>query len=66
MSAAQLTLAPPAPALPLDPLELVDVSAGDRGRLYNALDLDSWQRACTEEARRLVLAGSYPAREPSG
>jgi hypothetical protein len=61
MSAAssQLQL-PPGARLPIDPTDLVDVEPIDRGRAYNVIDLDSWQRACVEEARRMVIAGTYP------
>lgn len=58
---AQLTFAPKA-TLPLDPAELTGLVPLDRGKLYNALDLDSWQRACAEEARRRVLSGHYGDR----
>lgn len=49
-------------ALPLRPHELVDVGPLDRGKLYNDLDLDSWQRACVEGALRMVKAGTYESQ----
>ena len=60
MTAAQLA---PAASLPLDPAELLDLEPLERGRLYNLLDLDSWQRGCAEEARRMVAAGTYIQHE---
>lgn len=57
--AAQMAL-PVEAKLPVDPYELLDLEPIERGYFYNEVDLDSWQRACTEEARRMVLAGTYP------
>lgn len=45
--------------LPLDPRALVDLPAIERGEIFNRLDLDSWQRACVEQAVRLIAAGLY-------
>lgn len=60
-AAAQLAM-PVEAKLPLDPFELVDLAAIERGKLYNRLSppLDSWQRQAVEEALRLVVAGAYP------
>lgn len=57
---AQMAL-PVEAKLPIDPFELVDLEALERGHFYNEVDLDSWQRACAEEAIRLLRAGNYPA-----
>jgi hypothetical protein len=64
VKAVPTQLAPPAAKLPLNPEELAELSAHDRAQLYNLVVLDSFQRACAEEARRLVLAGRYPLRPP--
>jgi hypothetical protein len=59
-AAAQLAL-PVTATLPLDPVALATIEpAIRRGAIYRDLDLDSWQIACIEQARRLVLAGTYP------
>jgi hypothetical protein len=50
--------------LPLDPFELVGLEPLERGKLYNLSDLHSEQRACTEEAIRMIERGEYP-REAS-
>jgi hypothetical protein len=55
---AQLSLTPPL-TLPLRPEKTVGLEPLERGRFYNLLDLDSWQRGCIEEACRMVLAGRY-------
>ena len=60
---AQMAL-PVEATLPLDPAALLDLSPKERGRHYAALDLDSWQIACVEEARRRILAGTYPGAMP--
>jgi hypothetical protein len=57
-STEQITFVPAA-KLPLHPKELVALDPSERGAFFNALDLCSFQRACTEEARRMVLAGTY-------
>jgi hypothetical protein len=51
--------------LPLDPRALQEAHLEPlaRGRLYNLLDLDSWQRACVEEALRMVAEGIYRGAE---
>ena len=52
-------------ALPLDPVSLVrlELTPLERGtKIYNRLDLDSWQRAAAEQAIRMVDAGHYPDR----
>lgn len=48
--------------LPLSPFELAaaDMAPIERGKLYNDLDLCSFQRFCVEEALRLVASGEYP------
>jgi hypothetical protein len=61
----QLSSAPTG-ALPLHPEELVSLEPLARGKAYNLADLDSWQRACAEEARRMVLAGAYPVATNGG
>ncbi len=50
MSAAQL---------PLDPNELAQLPAPQRGAIYNALGLHALQRAAAEEAVRAVIADNY-------
>lgn len=45
--------------LPLDPAELAQLSAPERGLLYRQLGLCVLQRAAAEEAVRAVLAGQY-------
>ena len=59
MTASQLAL-PLEAKLPLDPHALLDLPPIARGELFNDLDLDSWQRACIEEAIRMLRAGEYP------
>jgi hypothetical protein len=61
--AAQLSLVP-MPNLPLRPEELITLAPKERGRIYNACDLDSFQRQAAESARRMVLAGIYPEGVP--
>jgi hypothetical protein len=58
--AGQLELAPAGLTLPLRPEELVDVDPASRGKLYVQLDLHSTQIQCIEQARRMLLAGTYP------
>jgi hypothetical protein len=52
----------PTSKLPLHPEELVGLDPSERGAFYNQLELCSFQRACAEEARRLVLADNYGAK----
>ena len=61
MSAAGTQLRLPV-SIPIDPRVLAeaDIEPIERGYLFNALQLDSWQRQAVEEARRMVLAGTYP------
>ena len=59
----QLTLAPIA-RLPLDPHELINLDSSSRGQLYNDLDLCPLQRGCAEEARRMLIAGTYDQPNP--
>jgi hypothetical protein len=54
-------LAPPSPpSLPIDPRGLVDLPPLERGRYYNKLDLGPIDRACPEQALRLIAEGKYP------
>jgi hypothetical protein len=46
--------------LPIDPRSLLGAEPIERGRAYNAVDLDAWQRAAAEEALRMVNDGIYP------
>lgn len=59
MTVAQIQL--PA-TLPLDPHSVLAAgrTPGERGELYNALNLGPLERYCVEEAMRLIVAGTYP------
>lgn len=48
--------------MPICPLTLAaaDLEPIERGQLYNRLDICPLQRACVEEALRLVAAEAYP------
>jgi hypothetical protein len=45
--------------LPFDPAALAEVPIVERGKLYDALGLDQFQRQAAEEAVRRVIAGVY-------
>jgi hypothetical protein len=49
----------------LDPYELAELFAHERGRLYDELGLDWAQRQAAEQAVRMVAANEY-AREYEG
>jgi hypothetical protein len=61
-AAEQQRLALREAGLPLDPHELADLTAPERGRAYEAAGLDALQRIAAEEAVRAMLAGRYPRR----
>jgi hypothetical protein len=48
--------------LPLDPRQLAELLAHERGRLYAELELDDAQRQAAEAAVRRIIAGTYPKR----
>jgi hypothetical protein len=45
--------------LPVDPVELAELTAPERGVIYDTLGLHALQRAAAEEATRAVLRGRY-------
>lgn len=45
--------------LPLDPTELAQLPAPERGAIYDALGLHALQRIAAEEAVRAVIADRY-------
>ena len=49
---------------PLDPIELAELSAPQRGDLYRALDLNRAQIGAAEDGVRQVLAGRYLREVP--
>ena len=48
--------------LPIDPVAASKLSSPERGRLYNALQLDFEQRQACEDAVRLVIPREYGRR----
>lgn len=46
--------------LPLDPIEVAQLTSPDRGKLYRDLRLCPLQIVAIEEAVRRVVAGAYP------
>jgi hypothetical protein len=52
----------PLDGLPLDPVQVAELSAPARGRLYAELGLDHFQREAAEAAVRAVLADRYQRR----
>jgi hypothetical protein len=50
--------------LPLDPAELAELTAPERGRIYDELGLDWAQRAEAEHAVRLAIATKCREERP--
>jgi hypothetical protein len=58
-SGVQLPLGGTSAELPLDPFEVAELQAPERGALHRKAGLDPLQVDAVEQAVRLVLAGRY-------
>lgn len=57
MNAATQMALPVEAKLPVDPVEILDLPAIERGRLYNRLDIGVLDRGPIEERRRQIIRG---------